>query len=125
MKSLDYFGKPMKVEPTRVRCIAQHGPLEGDEPSSIHDIRFLLDSGYTMFVNLQPGDGTQYGLLLAPLAQRQRGCTVMRVGPANGAVVVSPDVALQPEDCAPLSNNPWSQQFFAWWLNHLVSGDDE
>jgi hypothetical protein len=121
---LEYQGNPMRFEPTRVLCLQSHGPLDSDEPNDANILSLLAD-GYAVFVELQPGDGTRYGLLLTEAVS---GINVMRIGaPARGgSVYVSLGrPAIVEEDCAPLApSNPWSRVFFAWWLNALVHVDE-
>jgi hypothetical protein len=112
-----YHGKPMKFAPTRVLCLQSFGPLASDEPADA-DIFRLLSDGYSVFVELQPGDGTRYGLLLTSGAN---GINAMRVGsPSDGSVGVTVDKTLTTDDCRALApGNLVSRVFFAWWLNRL------
>jgi hypothetical protein len=114
---LEYHGQAMVFAPTRILCLQCSGPLDGDEPAHA-DILQLLADGYSVFVELQPGDGTRYGLLLV---SGMHGVSAVRVGAASdGSVSVSLDKVLTPDDCRPLApNNEWSRVFFAWWLNCL------
>ncbi len=119
-----YHGRPMRLAPTRILCLQAHGPLDADEPTDA-DILGLLTEGYAVFVQLEPGDGTRYGLLLTADLYADSEClTVVRIGVPNGrALFVGPaneGAALQPDECMPLArSNEWSRVFFAWWLNEL------
>lgn len=115
---LEYMGRPMRLEPTEVICLQSHGPLESPEPRDA-DILELLNDDYAVFVELQPGDGTRYGLVLTGNSER---FTVMRVGSrSEGAVTVARGITLTPAICTPLApSNDWTRVFFAWWLNALV-----
>src|SRR3990167_10204085 len=108
----------MRWSPTKVRCLQVHGPLEEDEPLDGLDPFRLLADGYTLFVQLEPGDGTRYGLLLTSGAH---GINVMRVGaPSDGSVRLSLDRTMRPEDCIALApGNEWTRTLLAWWLNKL------
>lgn len=119
MTELAYHGRAMKFEPTRILCLQAFGPLDGDEPEGA-DILGLLGDGYTVFVELQPGDGTRYGLLLTGAPGR---FSVMRVGGhSTGAITVEREVLTTAAMCEPLAPfNTWSQEFFAWWVNKLLS----
>lgn len=112
-----YHGTPMTFAPTRVLCLQSHGPLESDEPDDA-DIFGLLADGYAVFVQLEPGDGTRYGLLFTSGAH---GIDVIRIGsPSAGSVRVTLDRLITADDCGPLApSNEWSRAFFAWWLNCL------
>jgi hypothetical protein len=116
---LHYFGTAMKWCPTRVLCLQSHGPLDANEPPDA-DIRDLLDERYTVFVELQPGDGSRYGLLLVP---GPAGVTVAQVGSYDGcAVRLAYGVPVTREACLALAPNTlWSQELFAWWLTRLVA----
>lgn len=116
-ETLEYQGKALRWAPTKIRCLQAFGPLEADEPLDA-DLFELLAGRYSVFVELQPGDGTRYGLLLTSGAY---GINAMRVGePCDGSVRVQLDVKLTPLMCATLAPfNQWSQIFFAWWLNEL------
>lgn len=118
--SLLYNGQPMRFKPTRVLCLQSHGPLVSDEPEDA-DIPGLLDDGYSVFVELQPGDGTRYGLLLTSGAG---GITVVRIGAwgAGSALLPEGDGShIAADDCLPLApRNEWSRVFFAWWLTALL-----
>jgi hypothetical protein len=118
--TLDYHGIPMRWAPARILCLQAHGPLDADEPRDA-DLFGLLADGYSVYVELQPGDGTRYGLILGAGVDRLAAVTVMRIGaPADGSVLVEPDHELTAEDCRPLAAmNLWSRTFFAWWLNEL------
>jgi hypothetical protein len=118
--TLEYRGIAMRWQPTRVLCLQAHGPLDADEPRDA-DILELLADGYSVYVELQPGDGTRYGLFLGAGVDGLASITVMRAGaPTDGSVLVEPDRELTAEDCRPLaSHNAWSREFFAWWLNGL------
>lgn len=114
---LEYHGRAMRWAPTRIRCLQAFGPLDMDEPVDT-DIFYLLGEGYSVFVELQPGDATRYGLLLTSGAY---GVNATRVGSAcDGSVRVALDVKVTQEMCAVLAPfNEWTQIFFAWWLNEL------
>ena len=118
--TLHYRECVMRWQPTRILCLQAHGPLDADEPKDA-DIFGLLADGYAVYVELQPGDGTRYGLFLGAGVDGIASLTVMRIGaPADGSVIVEPDRELTAEDCRPLAAmNLWSREFFAWWLNGL------
>lgn len=117
---LEYDGLPMRFTPTRIRCLQSFGPLDADEPDDA-DILDLLADGYSVFVELQPGDGTSYGLLLTSGAA---GITVVRIGVWSDGSVLLPrgdSSHIATDDCLPLApSNKWSRELFAWWLNGLV-----
>ena len=118
--ALEYHGIAMRWASARILCLQAHGPLDADEPKDA-DIFGLLADGYSVYVELQPGDGTRYGLMLGAGVDGIASITVMRIGaPADGSVLLEPDHELGPEDCRPLAAmNLWSREFFAWWLNGL------
>ncbi len=117
--TLEYHGTPMAFQPTRVLCLQAHGPLEADEPEDA-DILELVTAGYSVFVQLEPGDGTRYGLLLSRTAD---GLSVMRIGDVgDGATTVIHGRPVGQLECSPLAPyNQWSRIFFAWWLNRLCA----
>jgi hypothetical protein len=124
--TLEYHGRPMAFAPSRTLCFDPHGPLDGDEPidGSSPDyvgwqLAQFMDDGYSVFVELQPGDGTRYGLLLN--GDGHGGMVVARVGCwSEGSVWLRSGVAVKVSECAPLApTNAWSCVFFAWWLNTL------
>jgi hypothetical protein len=122
-----YNGQPMKFKPTRILCLQAQGPLDSDEPDDAEVCTLLLD-GYAVFVELQPGDGTRYGLLLTTgfAADRKQtvgaGINVTRIGAiADGSLIVPFGKPPTPKDCIPLApSNEWTQLFFAWWLTALL-----
>jgi hypothetical protein len=118
--TLEYRGIAMRWAPARILCLQAHGPLDADEPADA-DIFALLADGYSVYVELQPGDGTRYGLLLGAGTDTTAAITVMRIGAAaDGSVLLEADRELSPDDCRPLAAmNLWSREFFAWWLNSL------
>lgn len=120
MTTLDYRGIAMRWAPARVLCLQAHGPLDADEPASA-DVFALLAEGYSVYVELQPGDGTRYGLMLGAGVDGIASITVMRIGAAaDGSVLLEADRELTAEDCRPLAAmNLWSRELFAWWLNGL------
>lgn len=121
-RELIFQGKYMKFAPTRILCLQAHGPLDADEPSDA-GILDLLANGYSVFVQLEPGDGTRYGLMLTGGAYGDNRVYATRVGsPGEGSVEVQLEQGqwLVPDDCIPLApGNEWSRVFFAWWLNQL------
>lgn len=120
MTELAYHGRAMKLTPTRILCLQAHGPLDGDEPPDVNILGLLADD-YTVFVELQPGDGTRYGLLLSGPSSR---FTVMRVGGyGTGAISVVRGEPVTSAMCEPLCPfNGWTQEFLAWWLSALCEG---
>jgi hypothetical protein len=117
LRELKFHDALMRWSPTRVRCLQAGGPLDADEPPDT-DLFSLLRDGYAVFVELQPGDGTRYGLLLTSGAH---GINVMRIGAlSDGSVRLSLDHAMRPEDCTALAPaNEWTRMLLAWWLNEL------
>lgn len=113
-----YNGKPMKWAPKRVLCLQAHGPLDGDEPDHT-DILALVALGYSVFVMLEPGDGTRYGLMIVGNGEQ---VVVTRVGArSRGAVVARLGFGLPERDCAVFGEG-WTPTFLAWWIAGLVAG---
>ncbi len=118
MKALVYHGRPMAWTPSRVRCIHGGTVLAADEPeggplSRLRQIVGLLRDGYGCVVELQPGDGTRYSLVLLPLHDGfLAGLTGTRRIGSPRAWFGKPFVF---ED-----ENPWTAAFISWWASALT-----
>ena len=112
--ALEYHGIQMNPTPTRVVTIDVMGPLASDEPAELESFRFLAEGDMALSVELQPGDGTRYGLVLVRVRD---GFTVNLIGQwATSGIVVRWGEVVRPLDAAPLSENGWTIQLMAWWL---------
>ena len=121
-RDLSYNGTPMEWKPKRILCLQPFGPLAMNEPENANILDILADGNYSVFVNLQPGDGTQYGLLLGMGSDDTFTATSVGVV-STGGIVVDLNVPMTPQDCRPLApNSHWSRVLLAWWLNGLRCG---
>ena len=84
-------------------------------------------------LQLEPGDGTHYALLLTPcdrpriapflgrwgipLDDAADWYHVAKLGEGHGFVAANREVG--PYDFEELARNDWSRVFFAWWFNEL------
>lgn len=118
--TLEHYGKPMRADP-------QNMPIG-------YVVSSLLD-GHSVYVDLQPGDGTRYELLLQPLdafLYDQTGTVgvpswepgyllVTRLigGQPVASVIIGavPDESLGMSELMPLSHgNAWTLDLLTWWL---------
>ena len=109
------------------------------EPSntSIENVRTSLAVGSSTMVVLKPGDGTMYHLMLVPCKglddialeafgiptdKANQYCYVSKlsVDDCRGTWVCITDTIIQ-HDVESLSDNEWSVEFIAWWLNELLA----
>lgn len=124
-------------------CEARDLTYRGGKPLAVEPINTTRESvvrrlrdGVSVCVQLEPGDGTHYGLMLTPLGTpdvmgglgrlgippldalgylwctdvvNKRGCPVRFPSPW----------VLGPHDFEDMSNNKWSQVLLAWWFNRL------
>lgn len=125
MTTLAYHpNTPLLWRPTAVRCISAGRPLQEDEPSliSADDIRALLEDGYGLIVELQPGDATRYSLVLAPTADGAVVCMTGRAKDIAGPYRMAWSVPVTEVDVVDLHRNEWSRRLIAWWLEELRAG---
>lgn len=118
MKDLAYHGRMMAWKPTRVQCMKPSRVLVPEPPDHL-DLRMLLHDGYSIVVELQPGDATMYGLVLSPTPD---GAVAVRVGIASpGACVLRWGSKVDFADAVAIAGgNVWSAEFLAWWLTRLT-----
>lgn len=99
-----YHGRPMKDV-----------TVFGKSPKEVAE---QIKTGFPIRVELEPGDGTNYRLIIM-------------IDPSMVEVLVivyeqrfSADVLsfnnLQPYDLDKLSDNQWTCEFLSWWLNKVV-----
>lgn len=122
MKTLEYHGRPMAFDPIN---------------TTIEKVVQLLFRGTPQVVALEPGDATRYTLLMVPLGND--------VAPFLDSVGIPPEsggnylfvsalsdqlsrgewlpfgagLTVGTYDLANISENPWSQEFLAWWFTTL------
>ena len=116
-----YNGKPMDCEPVN---------------RSLEDTALTLRYGNTIVAELEPGDATYYVLCIVPCwgnhvaehlgqfgvqaSQSGNYLLVTYLDNSGGQTAWIPiDGKVMPHHTEPLSDNPWSQELFAWWLNQL------
>jgi hypothetical protein len=131
LNDLEYLGKKLTWSPTRLHCIHVSGPLlnsefiPGSEEYTAGLIRRLLFENYAIYVELQPGDATRYGLILHPM---QEGFIVTRLG---GKIDWPLLVNWHEELSDPITStealslgNPWTAKVLYWWLDNLLRAFD-
>ena len=120
MTELLYNSKAMKVEPINI---------------SMQDAAAILRGGGPVVVELEPGDGTYYALMLVPLYSSNIAESLGRYGiqPAeahhylfvaklesDGCDFIPIHANLGPYHFDELTGNDWSKQFLGWWFTELV-----
>jgi hypothetical protein len=116
MEDLTYHGKPLRADP--------HG-------ITLLELAQALNAGQTVQLYLEPGDGTRYDLIIAPVLMDEGVIDTLLVGRTTGkggdfragALLPNFDSAM-PEYCHAeverLANGyAWSLHLLMWWFGKL------
>jgi hypothetical protein len=86
---------------------------------AIHHVRTILEDGYGLIVELQPGDGTRYSVILSPT--RDGFILTTTGGMTDHPIIGTWDRGVSATlDGEPLSRNAWTATFLAWWAQTLA-----
>ena len=112
---LQYHGRQMKPTPLNME---------------LHEVRSILESGKSVRIRLEPGDGTRYDLLITPQSDpdlRFTGCNEHHflVTKVTGGECISAFVSRWSDvhQWIPFGNrNLWTSEFLNWWWSVLWAG---